>query len=201
MGWPVRRIAEATGVDRATARGYLRAAGIPVRGRGPARRTGGKTGHFRARCPPTLCWENQPWVSERGGPPGRARRPHRTGGRWTTSSSASPGSGCASAEIGNLRGLRHGRCRMRDERGGRAMGARTRPAVPRRAGALPEDLRIGIRRSSTGGSRSRETSRCVTIHYRGATGTMSPVPSGPQTSNGTFLPSTPTQPAKKRSGI
>ena len=34
LGWPVRRIAEATGVDRATARGYLRAAGIPVRGRG-----------------------------------------------------------------------------------------------------------------------------------------------------------------------
>ena len=34
LGWPVRRIAEATGVDRATARGYLLAAGIPVRGRG-----------------------------------------------------------------------------------------------------------------------------------------------------------------------
>src|SRR5216684_4633644 len=34
LGWPVRRIAEATGVDRATAAGYLRAAGIPVRGRG-----------------------------------------------------------------------------------------------------------------------------------------------------------------------
>src|SRR5438132_13969116 len=32
-GWPVRRIAEATGVDRATARGYLLAAGIPVRAR------------------------------------------------------------------------------------------------------------------------------------------------------------------------
>ena len=34
LGWPVRRIAEATGVDRATARGYLLAAGIAVRGRG-----------------------------------------------------------------------------------------------------------------------------------------------------------------------
>src|SRR6058998_3500605 len=34
LGWPVRRIAEATGVDRATARGYLLAAGIPVRARG-----------------------------------------------------------------------------------------------------------------------------------------------------------------------
>jgi hypothetical protein len=34
LGWPVRRIAEATGVDRATARSYLLAAGIPVRGRG-----------------------------------------------------------------------------------------------------------------------------------------------------------------------
>ena len=34
LGWPVRRIAEATGVDRATARGYLLAARIPVRGRG-----------------------------------------------------------------------------------------------------------------------------------------------------------------------
>src|SRR5688500_5683504 len=39
LGWPVRRIAEATGVDRATARGYLLAAGIPVRDRGrPAER-------------------------------------------------------------------------------------------------------------------------------------------------------------------
>jgi hypothetical protein len=34
LGWTVRRIAEATGVDRATAGVYLRAAGIPVRGRG-----------------------------------------------------------------------------------------------------------------------------------------------------------------------
>src|SRR3954468_13901495 len=34
LGWPVRRIAKATGVDRATARGYLLAAGIPVRARG-----------------------------------------------------------------------------------------------------------------------------------------------------------------------
>ena len=34
VGWLVRRIAAATGVDRATVRGYLRAAGIPVRGRG-----------------------------------------------------------------------------------------------------------------------------------------------------------------------
>ena len=34
LGWPVRRIAAATGVDRVTIRGYLRAAGIPVRGRG-----------------------------------------------------------------------------------------------------------------------------------------------------------------------
>jgi transposase len=34
VGWPVRRIAAATGVDRATVGGYLRAAGIPVRGRG-----------------------------------------------------------------------------------------------------------------------------------------------------------------------
>ena len=34
VGWTVRRIAEATGVDRATAGGYLRAAGVPVRGRG-----------------------------------------------------------------------------------------------------------------------------------------------------------------------
>ena len=34
LGWPVRRIAEATGVDRATARGYLLAAGVRVRARG-----------------------------------------------------------------------------------------------------------------------------------------------------------------------
>jgi transposase len=40
LGWPVRRIAEATGVDRATVGGYLRAAGIPVRSRGrPGERT------------------------------------------------------------------------------------------------------------------------------------------------------------------
>lgn len=34
LGWAVRRIATRTGVDRATVGGYLRAAGIPVRGRG-----------------------------------------------------------------------------------------------------------------------------------------------------------------------
>jgi transposase len=34
VGWTVRRIATVTGVDRLTVRGYLRAAGIPVRGRG-----------------------------------------------------------------------------------------------------------------------------------------------------------------------
>jgi transposase len=34
VGWTLRRIAAATGVDRATVGGYLRAAGIPVRGRG-----------------------------------------------------------------------------------------------------------------------------------------------------------------------
>ena len=34
LGWPVRRIARATGVDRVTIRGYLRTAGVPVRGRG-----------------------------------------------------------------------------------------------------------------------------------------------------------------------
>jgi hypothetical protein len=34
VGWTVRRIAKATGVDRATVRRYLRAVGIPVRGRG-----------------------------------------------------------------------------------------------------------------------------------------------------------------------
>ncbi len=33
-GWTVRRIAKAIGVDRATVGGYLRGAGIPVRGRG-----------------------------------------------------------------------------------------------------------------------------------------------------------------------
>ena len=34
VGWTVRRIAKATGVDRATVRSYLRAAGMPIRGRG-----------------------------------------------------------------------------------------------------------------------------------------------------------------------
>lgn len=33
LGWPVRRIAEATVVDRATARGYLLAVGVRVRTR------------------------------------------------------------------------------------------------------------------------------------------------------------------------
>ena len=34
MGWTLGRIADATGVHRVTAGGYLRGAGIPVRGRG-----------------------------------------------------------------------------------------------------------------------------------------------------------------------
>lgn len=34
VGWTVRRIARTTGVDRVTVRSYLRAAGIPIRGRG-----------------------------------------------------------------------------------------------------------------------------------------------------------------------
>ena len=34
LGWSLRRIEEATGVRRETASGYLKAAGVPVRGRG-----------------------------------------------------------------------------------------------------------------------------------------------------------------------
>jgi hypothetical protein len=34
LGWPLRRIELATGVRRETASGYLKAAGIPIRGRG-----------------------------------------------------------------------------------------------------------------------------------------------------------------------
>ena len=40
LGWSFRRIEQQTGVRRETASGYLRAAGIPVRGRGrPSERT------------------------------------------------------------------------------------------------------------------------------------------------------------------
>src|SRR5690242_8567579 len=34
LGWPLRRIEQATGVRRETASAYLKAAGIPIRGRG-----------------------------------------------------------------------------------------------------------------------------------------------------------------------
>ena len=34
LGWTLRRIEEATGIRRETVSGYLRAAGVPVRGRG-----------------------------------------------------------------------------------------------------------------------------------------------------------------------
>ena len=34
LGWSLRRIEETTGVRRETASGYLKAAGVPVRGRG-----------------------------------------------------------------------------------------------------------------------------------------------------------------------
>lgn len=54
LGWPLRRIEEATGVRRETAGGYLRAAGLPVR-------SPGRWGHGSADpeanpakgCPPT----------------------------------------------------------------------------------------------------------------------------------------------------
>jgi transposase len=39
LGWSLRRIEEATGIRRETASGYLRAAGIPIRGRGGRPRT------------------------------------------------------------------------------------------------------------------------------------------------------------------
>ena len=40
LGWPLLRIQQATGVRRETVSGYLKAAGIPVRGRGrPSERT------------------------------------------------------------------------------------------------------------------------------------------------------------------
>ena len=37
LGWSLRRIEQATGVRRETMGGYLRAAGVPVRGRGRPR--------------------------------------------------------------------------------------------------------------------------------------------------------------------
>ena len=46
LGWSLRRIERATGVRRETASGYLKAAGVVVRGSGPSWRSTGKPGHF-----------------------------------------------------------------------------------------------------------------------------------------------------------
>jgi hypothetical protein len=46
LGWSLRRIQQATGVRRETASGYLKAAGIEVRGRGRRPEIKTKTGHF-----------------------------------------------------------------------------------------------------------------------------------------------------------
>ena len=46
LGWSLRRIEPATGVRRGTTSGYLKAAGVVVRGRGRPFHPSGKTGHF-----------------------------------------------------------------------------------------------------------------------------------------------------------
>ena len=69
LGWTVSRIAAAVRVDRATVTRYLRAAGLPVRGRGRPSEGTANAGNFAGgvhrlrgqipqflhrRCPPTL---------------------------------------------------------------------------------------------------------------------------------------------------
>ena len=53
LGWSLRRIEQATGVRRETASGYLKAAGIPVRGRGGRPGVWRQNRPPRRRCPPT----------------------------------------------------------------------------------------------------------------------------------------------------
>ena len=62
LGWSLRRIEGETGVRRETVSGYLKAAGVAVRGRGGWRRGRRQIRPPRARCPPTR------W------PPSRLRR-------------------------------------------------------------------------------------------------------------------------------
>ena len=72
LGWSLRRIEEATGVRRETASGYLRAAGMPVRGPRAARRRAGKTGHYRGGVHRLL--PSKPAIAGRCPPTRRARR-------------------------------------------------------------------------------------------------------------------------------
>src|SRR5688572_7868804 len=62
LGWSLRRIEETTGVRRETASEYLKAAGIPVRGRADARGSGLQNRPPRRRCPPTLA-SQKPTIS------------------------------------------------------------------------------------------------------------------------------------------
>ena len=60
LGWSLRRIEEATGVRRETASGYLKMAGVPVRGRGGRPRDWPPNRPPRPRCSPTLPLQNRP---------------------------------------------------------------------------------------------------------------------------------------------
>src|SRR3974390_91085 len=62
LGWSLRRIQRATGVRRETASEYLKAAGIPVRGRGGAPTGAGppQTRPPGRGCPPPLAGQNRP---------------------------------------------------------------------------------------------------------------------------------------------
>ena len=54
LGWPVRRIEQATGVRRETTSAYLKAAGIAIR----APRRAGRRQNRPVTCPPI--WQNRP---------------------------------------------------------------------------------------------------------------------------------------------
>lgn len=73
LGWPLRRIEAATGVRRETVSGYLKAAGVAVRGRGRPSGEGAK---------PAISQAVSTGPPERSGPPSRAPgasacEPHR----------------------------------------------------------------------------------------------------------------------------
>ena len=73
LGWSLRRIQRETGVRRETVSDYLKAAGIPVRGRGRPLTKSRKTGHFTAGV-------HRPWRLKTGHFLGGVHRPRATAG-------------------------------------------------------------------------------------------------------------------------
>ena len=78
LGWSLRRIEQATAVRRETVSGYLKAAGIAVRGRGRPSESKAKTGHFRGgvhrprAAKPAITSQEVSTDPVRPPPPGRA---------------------------------------------------------------------------------------------------------------------------------